>query len=38
MGITLVLALLAWRGGKAAPKGDAAPELVWREAGEGDLF
>jgi len=38
MGMTLVLALLAWRGLKAAPEGDHAAELVWRQAGEEDLF
>ncbi|MBN2028574.1 MAG: hypothetical protein JW854_17615 [Actinobacteria bacterium] len=38
MGMTLILGLLAWRGFKAAPEGDNTAELVWRQAGEEDLF
>jgi|GEM_PF-5889168 hypothetical protein len=37
-GMTVVLALLAWRGMKAAPGGELSPELVWRQATEEDLF
>jgi hypothetical protein len=38
LGIVLGLAVLALRGLKAATAAEPPPVLVWREAGEGDLF
>lgn len=38
LGIILFLAFLAWRGLKTGATGDQPSDLVWREAGEADLF